>query len=105
MRQATSPRWFAAGDINGFFGLVVDNLSILGFLATALVGIFGFPAEFVFTHMFPGTALMYLIGTDGIHRLRRELAARPGFELGAFHDRLLSYGSIPVALAAEAMRA
>ena len=32
--------WIAPGDVNGFFGLVVDNLSILGFLATALIGIF-----------------------------------------------------------------
>ena len=43
--QAYSRRWFVAGDLNGFFGLVVDNLSILGFIAMALIGIFGFPAE------------------------------------------------------------
>ena len=55
--------------------------------------------------MFPATALMYLVGTDAIHRLRRELAARPGFTLAAFHDRLLSCGSIPVSLAAAALRA
>ena len=48
--------WFVAGDLNGFFGLVVDNLSILGFIAMALIGIFGFPAEVVFGRMFPGTA-------------------------------------------------
>jgi uncharacterized protein (DUF885 family) len=62
-------------------------------------------AEAVKNSLFPGTALMYLVGTDAIHRLSRELAARPGFELGAFHDRLLAHGSIPVTLAAEAMRA
>jgi uncharacterized protein (DUF885 family) len=61
-------------------------------------------AEAVKNSMFPGTALMYLMGTDGIHQLRRDMAARPGFDLRAFHDRLLSYGSIPVALAANAMR-
>jgi uncharacterized protein (DUF885 family) len=44
------------------------------------------------------------VGTDAIHRLRRNLAGRPGFELRAFHDRLLAHGSIPVALAAAAMR-
>ena len=54
---ATSRRWFVAGDLNGFFGLVVDNLSILGFIAMALIGIFGFPAEVVYQRMFPGTAL------------------------------------------------
>ncbi len=54
--------------------------------------------------MFPGTALMYLLGSDAIQHLRRDMAERPGFELRAFHDKLLSYGSIPVALIAEAMR-
>jgi len=61
-------------------------------------------AEAVKNSMFPGTALMYLFGTDAIHQLRRDLAARPGFDLCAFHDRLLSFGSVPVALIAEAMR-
>jgi len=43
--------------------------------------------------MYPGTALMYLLGSDAIQHLRRDLAERPGFELRAFHDRLLSFGS------------
>ncbi len=59
--------------------------------------------EAVKNSMFPGTATMYLMGTDGIHALRRTLAARQDFELRAFHDQLLSFGSIPVALAAELM--
>jgi hypothetical protein len=36
--------------------------------------------------------------------LRRELAAQPGFELQRFHDQLLSYGAVPVALIAAEMR-
>lgn len=50
------------GDINGFIGLVVDNLSVLAFLAGALIGIFHFPAEVIFGKMFPGTALGALVG-------------------------------------------
>jgi uncharacterized protein (DUF885 family) len=61
-------------------------------------------AEAVKNSMFPGAALMYLVGTHLIHDLRRELARQPGFVLRDFHDRLLSYGSVPVALVAEAMR-
>ena len=61
-------------------------------------------AEAVKNSLFPGTALAYLMGTDSIHRLRRELSTRPGFELGRFHDALLGHGSVPVALIAEAMR-
>jgi hypothetical protein len=48
--------------------------------------------------MFPGTALMYWLGTDGIHHLRRERQRAEGgaFSLRRFHDRLLSFGSIPI---------
>ena len=62
-------------------------------------------AEAVKNSMFPATAMMYMVGTDLIHQLRREFAARPGpFDLRRFHDRLLAYGSVPVALAGAAMR-
>jgi hypothetical protein len=61
-------------------------------------------AEAVKNSLFPGTALMYLVGTELIHRLRRQLAGRePKFDLGRFHDRFLSYGSVPVALIYRAM--
>ena len=62
-------------------------------------------AEAVKNSMFPGAALMYLTGTQAIHDLRRDLSGRPGFALRAFHDRFLSYGSVPVPLIALAMRA
>ena len=69
---------FVAGDINGFFGLVVDNLTILAFLATTLVGVFGFPAEFVYARMFPGTALGVLFGNLVYTAMARRLARRTG---------------------------
>ncbi|MCD7097472.1 hypothetical protein [Stenotrophomonas sp. MMGLT7] len=74
------PRWFVAGDLNGFFGLVVDNLSILGFIAMALVGMFQFPADVVFGRMFPGTALGVLVGNLLYTLMARRLAARTGRE-------------------------
>jgi AGZA family xanthine/uracil permease-like MFS transporter len=58
---AVKPR-ITAGDVNGFIGLVVDNLSVLAFLSGALIGIFHFPAEIVFGKMFPGTAFGALVG-------------------------------------------
>ncbi len=62
-------------------------------------------AEAVKNSLFPGTALMYLAGTEQIHRLRHDLAARQrGFDLRRFHDRFLSYGSVPVSLICAAMR-
>ncbi len=54
--------WFALGDVNGFFGLMFDNLTVLSFLAGILVFGFGFPAEIVYQRMFPGTAFGVLFG-------------------------------------------
>ena len=55
-------RWFVAGDLNGFFGLMFDNLTVLSFLAGILVFVFQYPAEIVYTRMFPGTAFGVLFG-------------------------------------------
>ncbi|MDE1975769.1 MAG: hypothetical protein KGI84_00740 [Elusimicrobia bacterium] len=55
-------RWFVLGDINGFFGLISDNLTLLSFLAGILIYGFGFPADVVYTKMFPGTAMGVLFG-------------------------------------------
>jgi uncharacterized protein (DUF885 family) len=64
-------------------------------------------AEVVKNSLFPATGCMYLAGWDGIYRLRRAVEARDGsgFSRRQFHDRLLSFGSIPVALVAETMLA
>jgi uncharacterized protein (DUF885 family) len=64
-------------------------------------------SEAVKNSMFPGAAMMYLIGTDAIWDLRRAVAEKEGsdFSLQVFHDRFMSYGAIPVALIGEAMMA
>ena len=57
------------------------------------------------THDNPTYPSAYLLGKTAIHALRRQVQARQGadFSLQRFHDRLLSYGSPPVALVAAAM--
>jgi AGZA family xanthine/uracil permease-like MFS transporter len=55
-------RWFVLGDLNGFFGLMFDNLTVLSFLAGILIFVFKFPADIVYTRMFPGTAFGVLFG-------------------------------------------
>jgi uncharacterized protein (DUF885 family) len=61
--------------------------------------------EAVKNSMFPGTAMMYWLGTQGIHELRARRAAADGaaFSLRAFHDELLGHGSIPVPMIAALM--
>jgi hypothetical protein len=55
--------------------------------------------------MFPGIALARWLGAREIHELRTELKqSRAGFALKAFHEELLGYGSVPVALTARRMR-
>lgn len=63
-------------------------------------------SETVKNSMFPGAAMMYLLGTDMIHDLRSDVSSRDGatFSLGRFHDEFMSHGSIPVALTAKFMR-
>ena len=51
--------------------------------------------------MFPAAALIYFVGSTAIHDLGRAHRHRLG--LRDFHDRLLSHGSIPVAVIARAM--
>jgi hypothetical protein len=57
--------------------------------------------------MFPGTAIMYWLGTRAMHHLRTAVRSQQGdaFSMRAFHDRVLSYGAIPVPLIAKLMLA
>ena len=63
-------------------------------------------SEAVKNSMFPGAALMYLVGSDLIHQLRADIMGIQGdaFDLCTFHDALLSWGSIPVPVIAEEMK-
>lgn len=70
--------WSLAGDLNGFFGLVVDNLAVMSFLSTVLVGLFRFPSDIVYTRMFPGTALGVLVGDLVYTWMAVRLARRTG---------------------------
>ena len=62
MEKKSGYKWFVPGDLNGFFGLMFDNMTVLSFLAGILVFGFGFPAHIVYQKMFPGTALGVLFG-------------------------------------------
>jgi AGZA family xanthine/uracil permease-like MFS transporter len=56
------PRWISPGDVNGFLGLALDNITQLVILASLLIGLFKFPADLVLYRMVPGTALGVLVG-------------------------------------------
>ena len=62
MSPAATPRWWAAGDWNAFFGLALDNLTQLVILSGLLIGVFGFPPDLVLHVIVPGTAVGVLVG-------------------------------------------
>jgi AGZA family xanthine/uracil permease-like MFS transporter len=70
--------WMSAGDVNAFFGLVVDNLTNLVVLSSLLIGVFGFPADLVLYRIVPGTALGVLIGGLAYTALAVRLARATG---------------------------
>lgn len=78
MRAGKSYRWFALGDLNGFFGLMFDNMTVLSFLAGILVFGFQFPAHIVYGKMFPGTALGVLFGDAVYTWMAFRLAKKTG---------------------------
>src|SRR3970040_1784349 len=71
-------RWAVPGDVNAFFGLVVDNLTNLVVLSGLLVGVFRFPADLVLYRIVPGTALGVLIGDLAYTWLAVRLARETG---------------------------
>jgi len=54
-------QWAKAGDINAFFGLLLDNIAGM-VLIVSLLDIFGLPPAFSLRHMIPGTAIGVLVG-------------------------------------------
>ena len=55
-------KWAASGDVNAFFGLMLDNIAGLVLTVGMLAGIFGFPVDFALKYMIPGTAIGVLVG-------------------------------------------
>src|SRR5438045_89550 len=73
--------WAGWGDVNAFFGLMLDNVAVM----VLLVGTLCLPADqshfqpgFVLTRMIPGTALGVLLGDLVYTYLAFRLARRTG---------------------------
>ena len=57
--------WAAPGDVNAFFGLMLDNVADLILMVSLLHYVFEFPTDFALCYMVPGTAVGVLVG-DGL---------------------------------------
>ena len=56
--------WFVAGDIDGFFGLAVDNLIQFLLILALCQGVLGFSSELLLGRILPGAAVSLLVGSE-----------------------------------------
>lgn len=74
----TKYKWAVAGDVNAFFGLMLDNIADLLLTIGLLAAVFNFPTSFAIGHMVPGTALGVLVGDLIFFWMALRLAKRTG---------------------------
>ena len=71
-------RWAAPGDVNAFFGLMLDNVADLLLTVSLLALVFEFPTEFALRYMVPGTAIGVFVGDLCFFFMALRLARRTG---------------------------
>jgi AGZA family xanthine/uracil permease-like MFS transporter len=70
--------WATAGDVNAFFGLMLDNLANLLLTVSLLSAVYNFPATFALRYMLPGTAIGVVVGDLAFTWMAFRLARRSG---------------------------
>ena len=79
MAQASlTPPWFVRKDLDGFFGLMIDNLIQLILIVTLCRQLIGLPDEYIFGRILPGAALSILFGNFFYAWQARRLARNSG---------------------------
>ncbi len=71
-------RWFVRGDLDGFFGLFIDNLLQLMIIAVLCRTVCGLPPELVNGRILPGAAVSVLVGNLFYAWQARVLARKSG---------------------------
>src|SRR5262245_51459560 len=75
-----SPPWFVRSDIDGFFGLFIDNLLQLMLIAVLCKVVCGFPPEIITGRILPGAAMSILLGNLFYAWQARQLMRKTGRE-------------------------
>src|SRR5215831_11527816 len=78
MVYAPGMHWFVRGDIDGFFGLALDNLVQLLLIDALCRFVLGFPPDLIYGRILPGAAVSILIGNAAYAYQARQLALRTG---------------------------
>ena len=71
-------RWFSRGDVDGFFGLALDNLVQLLLVDALCRHILGFSNELVYGRVLPGVAVSLVVGNLYYARQAKKLADETG---------------------------
>ncbi len=77
-REPPALPWFVRGDLDGFFGLAVDNLIQFLLILGLSVSLCGLDAEFVISRILPGAAVSLVVGNLFYAWQARRLARRQG---------------------------
>ncbi len=76
----TNPPWFVRKDLDGFFGLMIDNLIQLILIVSFCRGLIHLPDEYIFGKILPGAAISILVGNLFYAWQARRLARQTGRE-------------------------
>jgi adenine/guanine/hypoxanthine permease len=58
----STPRWFVRGDIDGLFGLALDNFIQILLIVSLCQVVLGFPADLVYGRILPGVSFSLIVG-------------------------------------------
>lgn len=78
LAHMTSIRWFVKEDLDGFFGLALDNFIQFVLIVTMGKAICGFPDELLFGRILPGAAVSLLWGNAFYAWQARRIAKKTG---------------------------
>src|SRR5947208_15272479 len=62
-QSSFNPPWFVRKDLDGFFGLMIDNLIQLILIVGLCRELIHLPESFIFGRIMPGAAISILVGT------------------------------------------
>jgi AGZA family xanthine/uracil permease-like MFS transporter len=91
---AITPRWFVRADVDGFFGLALDNLVQILVIVSLTQFVLGFPADLIYGRILPSIALSLIVG----NLYYSWLAYRQGQREGRDDITALPYGINTVSL-------
>ncbi|WP_442496987.1 hypothetical protein [Methylobacter sp. sgz302048] len=71
-------KWFVRTDLDGFFGLALDNLVQLLVIVGLCDQVLGFSEDLIYRHILPGVAVSLLIDNIYYAHQAKQLAAATG---------------------------